>query len=200
MPKRHTNAVFLGDLRGRTAGKIVHLERIAADVAAALAAARGSLGAIDRVINLFDPRIDPTALPLILSNKKVPRGAKGGLTRALEVVLEKAGYEGLSAREIGWTLQLQYGLAFETDQELTRFLQNTVKRRLLEMADMGIVESFDDPSEVDESSGRRSLKRWRLKKAGTSIESLVADAKARGAEVMVVDAECQLPDGNSPPG
>jgi hypothetical protein len=200
MPKRHTNAVFLGDLRGRTAGKITHLERIAAEVAASLAAARGSLEAVDRVIALFDPRIDPTALPPILSNKKVPRGAKGGLTRALEVVLEKAGYEGLSAREIGWALHMRNGLAFETPQELTRFLQNTVKRRLLEMADMGIVESFDDPTEVDEISGRRSLKRWRLKKAGTSIESLVADAKACGAEVLVVDAECQLPAGTNPPG
>jgi hypothetical protein len=95
---------------------------------------------------------------------------------------------------------MRNGLAFETPQELTRFLQNTVKRRLLEMADMDIVESFDDTTEVDEISGRRSLKRWRLKKAGTSIESLVADAKARGAEVMVVDAEYQLPAGTNAPG
>jgi hypothetical protein len=189
MPRRHTNAVFLGDLRGRTAGKIAHLERIAAEVAASLAAARDSLEAVDRVIALFDPRIDPTTLPRILSNKKVPRGAEGGLTVDLKTILEKAGTEGLSTREIGWALHMRNGLAFETPQELTRFLQNTVKRRLLEMADMDIVESFDDTTEVDEISGRRSLKRWRLKKAGTSIESLVADAKARGAEVMVVDAE-----------
>jgi hypothetical protein len=199
MPKRHTNAVFLGDLRGRTAGKITHLERIAAEVAASLAAARASLEAVDRGIALFDPRIDPTTLPRILSNKKVARGAEGGLTVDLKTVLEKAGTEGLSTREIGWALHMRNGLAFETPQELTRFLQNTVKRRLLQMADMDIVESFDDPTEVDEISGRRSLKRWRLKKAGTSIESLVADAKACGAEVMVVDAECQLPAGTNPP-
>jgi hypothetical protein len=125
---------------------------------------------------------------------------QGGLTVDLKTILEKAGTEGLSTREIGWALHMRNGLAFETPQELTRFLQNTVKRRLLEMADMDIVESFDDTTEVDEISGRRSLKRWRLKKAGTSIESLVADAKARGAEVMVVDAECPLPAGSNPPG
>jgi hypothetical protein len=70
MPKRHTNAVFLGDLRARTAGRIIHLERIAQNVAANIDEARRNLEAIDRVIRLFDNRIDPTAIRPIVSSEK----------------------------------------------------------------------------------------------------------------------------------
>jgi hypothetical protein len=197
MPKRHTNAVFLGDLRGRTAGKIAHLERIAAEVAASLAAARGSLEAIDRVIALFDPRIDPATLPVIMSTKRIPRGPRGGLTLALEGIMEAAGSEGLSSREVAWALQVKHGLVFETPQEFNRFLRNVLRCRLQDLEKMGLLEGFEDPTEVDESSGRCSLKRWRLKQSGTSIDSLVDDARACGAEVIVVDAEVTPPVGNS---
>lgn len=64
MYNRHSQAVYLGDLRGRTAGKITHFERIAADIAAQLAEARKDLEAVDRIIKQFDPRIDPASIPL----------------------------------------------------------------------------------------------------------------------------------------
>jgi hypothetical protein len=189
MRKRHTNAVFLGDLRGRTAGEIVHLERIAAEVAASLAGARRNLEAIDRVIALFDPRIDPTTIPVIHSNKKIPRGPKGGLSLALKGILETAGPQGLSVREIGWALQLKHGLSFETPQEFTRYLENTLKCQLFDLKRQGILESFEELTTDEDATDKRTIKRWRLKKAGTSINSLIVDAKARGAEVMIVDAE-----------
>jgi hypothetical protein len=191
MRKRHSNAVFLGDLRGRTAGKLIHLERIAADVAAALAGTQSDLAAIDRVIALFDPRINPATLPVILSNKRIPRGSRGGLTIAVKAVMEKVGPEGLSTREVGWALQMQHSLTFETPQEFRRYLENTLKCRLQDLERQGILESFEDPTQAEDGPGRRSIRRWRLKRAGSSIESLVADAKTRGAEVAVVDAEVQ---------
>lgn len=36
IPKRHMNAAFLGGLRARTAGQIIHLERIAKDIVNAI--------------------------------------------------------------------------------------------------------------------------------------------------------------------
>jgi len=68
-------------------------------------------------------------------------------------------------------------------------MENVLRCRLLDLEKMGYLESFEDQTEVDESSGRRSFKRWRRKTAGNSIESLVADANARGVEVVVVDVE-----------
>jgi hypothetical protein len=41
-------------------------------------------------------------------------------------------------------------------------------------------------------------KRWRPMRAGASIESLVADATALGAEVLVVDAEASALVRNQP--
>jgi hypothetical protein len=201
MPKRHTNAVFLGDLRGRTAGKLIRLERIAidVDVSASITSVRRDLEAIDRVIGLFDPRIDPSTLPVIHSNKKFRRGPKGGLTLVLKEILAKAGTAGLLTREIGRALQVQHSAVFESEQEFSRFLRNTLKCRLRNLVKMGVVESDDDEIDVGNGLGVRATKRWRLKGGGTSIESLVADAKARGAEVIVVDAQCQLPAGNDPP-
>ena len=203
MRKRHTNAVFLGDLRGRTAGEIVHLERIAAEVAASLAGARRNLEAIDRVIALFDPRVDPTTIPVIHSNKKMPRGPKGGLSLALKGILETAGPQGLSVREVGWALQLKHGLRFETPQEFTRYLENTLKCQLFDLKRQGILDSFEELTTDEDATNKRTIKRWRLKRAGISIDSLVADANAKGADVVVVDAEsCRLPvrdlktDGN----
>jgi hypothetical protein len=203
MRKRHTNAVFLGDLRGRTAGEITHLERIASEVAASLAGARRNLEAIDRVIALFDPRINPATIPVIQSNKKIPRGPKGGLSIAVKGILETAGPQGLSVREIGWALQLKHGLAFETPQEFTRYLENTLKCQLFDLKRQGALDSFAELSTDEDATNKRIIKRWRLKRAGTSIDSLVADANAQGADVVVVDAEsCRLPvrdlktDGN----
>ena len=203
MRKRHTNAVFLGDLRGRTAGEIVPLERIAAEVQASLDGARRNLEAIDRVIALFDPRVDPTTIPVIHSNKKMPRGPKGGLSLALKGILETAGPQGLSVREVGWALQLKHGLRFETPQEFTRYLENTLKCQLFDLKRQGILDSFEELTTDEDATNKRTIKRWRLKRAGISIDSLVADANAKGADVVVVDAEsCRLPvrdlktDGN----
>lgn len=142
MPKRHTNAVFLGDLRARTAGQIIRLERIAEDVAQTIADARRDLEAIDRVIRLFDKRIDPAAIRPIVSPKKIPRGSRGGLTTAITAVLETAGVEGLLTREIAWALQLKYGLCFETPKEFHRFIDNTLRCRLYDLAKKGALDAI----------------------------------------------------------
>ena len=195
MPKRHTNAVYLGELRGRTAGKILHLERIAADVAAQIAEAKCDLDAVDRVISLFDPRIDPTTLPPILGGKKNLDESKRALTLTVAItqILEKAGPAGLSTRELGWALQLRHKLVFETPREFDRYLHNNARRRMKQLETMGILESVSELPDLQNVLDQRSAKRWRLKTVGTSIESLVADAKARGAEVIVVDAEVPSP-------
>jgi hypothetical protein len=162
MRKRHSNAVFLGDLRGRTAGKILHLERIAADVAASLANTRRDLEAIDRVIAQFDPRIDPAALPVIRSNKKILRGPKGGLNLAIKGVMEKVGPEGMSTREVGWALQLEHGFSFETPKEFSRYLDNTLKCQLRDLERQGALESFGDLTQGEDAASRRSIKRLRI--------------------------------------
>ncbi len=83
IPKRHTNAVFLGDLRVRPAGQITLLERSAGDVAERTAAARWDLEAIDRVIRLFDAGINPAAIRPIGSGRKIPPGSHGGFMLAI---------------------------------------------------------------------------------------------------------------------
>lgn len=190
MPKRHTNAVFLGDLRARTAGKIIHLERIAADVASNIADARRDLEAIDRVIRLFDDRIDPTAIKPIVAVKKIPRGTHGGLTMAIKTVLETAGTEGLLIREIAWALQLKYGLTFETPKEFNRFIRNTLRHRLYELAKSGIVEVV--PEEIPGSIGNQPHNRcWLKSLMPRSLDALTARAEAAGLQVQEVDAEAE---------
>lgn len=188
MPKRHTNAVFLGDLRARTAGRIIHLERIAQDVAASIDEARRNLEAIDRVIRLFDNRIDPTAIRPIVSSKKIPRGSRGGLTRAINDVLETAGAEGLLTHEVAWAMQLKYGLSFETPEERTRFIRNTLRHRLYELAKRGTLEV--NQNEMPGPDGSQAQNRWRLKSCvSQTLGALGAQAEAAGLGVHVVDAE-----------
>ena len=57
MPKRHTSAVFLAELRARTAGQIIRLERMAEDVSQTIAGARRDLEAIDLVIRVSGSRV-----------------------------------------------------------------------------------------------------------------------------------------------
>lgn len=40
IPKRHMNAAFLGGLRARTAGRIIHLKRITKDIVHAITGVR----------------------------------------------------------------------------------------------------------------------------------------------------------------
>jgi hypothetical protein len=188
MPKRHTNAVFLGDLRARTAGQIIHLERIAADVAARIADARCDLEAIDRVIRLFDARIDPSTIRPIASPKKIPRGSYGGLTKAIKTVLETAGADGLLTREVAWALQLKYGLCFETPQEFNRFIRNTLQCRLRELAKRGDIHVVTE--EMPGPDACQPQNRYWLKSfARRSLDTLAAQAAGAGLEVQVVDAE-----------
>lgn len=188
MPKRHTNAVFLGDLRARTAGRIIHLERIAQDVAASIDGARRDLEAIDRVIRLFDNRIDPTAIRPIVSSKKIPRGPRGGLTRAINDVLETAGAVGLLTREVAWALQLKYGLHFETPEEFNRFITNTLKCRLYALAKKGMLDVTQD--EMPGPDGGQHPNRYRLKSCvSRTLGALGAQAEAAGLGVHVIDAE-----------
>lgn len=190
MPKRHTNAVFLGDLRARTAGKIIHLERIAADVASNIADARRDLEAIDRVIRMFDDRIDPTAIKPIVAVKKIPRGTHGGLTMAIKAILETAGTEGLLTNEIAWALQLKYGLAFETPAEFNRFIRNSLSRRLYELAKNGMLETVIE--EIPGSIGSHPQNRYWLKSLmPRSLDALAARAEAAGLQVQEVDAEAE---------
>jgi hypothetical protein len=185
MYKRHSQAIYLGDLRGRTAGKIAHLERIANDVATQLAEARKDLEAVDRIIKQFDPRIDPTSIPSIHGGKKLQRGTRGGLVTAVRAIMEKAPVGGMTSHEVLLALQLQHDLVFETPQEFKRYLNNVVRCCLQDLEKMGILQRTVEDSLVS----MRPYKRWRLRGAGTSIESMVADANAHGAEVRIIDAE-----------
>jgi len=188
MPKRHTNAVFLGDLRARTAGEIIRLERIAEDVAQTIAGARRDLEAIDRVIRLFDKRIDPKAIRPIVSPKKIPRGSRGGLTTAITAVLETAGAEGLLTREIARALQLKYGLSFETPAEFNRFIANTLKCRLYDLVKKGVLDAMME--EMPGPDGGQRPNRYRLKSfVRRSLDALATQAAGTGLEVQVVDAE-----------
>ncbi len=74
---------------------------------------------------------------------------------------------------------------------------------LFDLKRQGILDSFEELTTDEDATNKRTIKRWRLKRAGISIDSLVADANAKGADVVVVDAEsCRLPvrdlktDGN----
>ena len=188
MPKRHANAVFLGDLRARTAGQIIRLERIAEDVAQTIAGARRDLEAIDRVIRLFDNRIDPSTIRPIVSPKKIPRGSHGGLTMAIKAALETAGAEGLLTREVAWALQLKHGLCFETPAEFNRFIANSLKCRLYDLVKKGVIDAVME--EMPGPDGGQRPNRYRLKSfARRSLDTLVAQATGAGLEVQVVDAE-----------
>jgi hypothetical protein len=103
--------------------------------------------------------------------------------------MEKAPVGGMTSREILLALQVQHSLVFETPQEFKRYLNNVVRCCLQDLEKMGILQRTVEDSLVS----MRPYKRWRLRGAGASIESMVADAKAQGTEVVVVDAEAMLP-------
>ena len=166
----------LAETRARAAGELERLQSIASDVAARLAEAQANFASCDRLIRLFDERLDPAKIPSIHGQRRVPGGKLKGVI--VEILTGRAPHE-MTTNEICWELQLRYSLDFVTPKERADWKHGSIGRALKHLIKDGLVERLHDPMAPIAEDGR-----WRLKSDnGLSSDHSIALAAATGTSV-----------------
>lgn len=167
----------LAETRARAAGELERLHSIANDVAARLAEAKANVASCDRLIRLFDERLDPTKIPSIHGHRRIPGGKLKDVI--IEILKARAPHE-MTTNEVCWDLQLRYSLDFETAKQRLDWKHGSIGRALKHLVKDGIVERLHDPMSPTAEDGR-----WRLKSDDDlSSDHSIALAAATGTSVQ----------------
>jgi hypothetical protein len=170
----------LAETRARAAGEFERLQSIAADVATRLAEAQANVASCDRLIRLFDERLDPTKIESIHAHRRIPGGKLKGVI--VEVLEGRSPHE-MTTNEVCWELQLRYSLDFVTPKERLDWKHGSIGRALKHLVKDGVVERLHDPMAPIAEDGR-----WRLKSGdGLSSDHSMALAAATGTSVHLCD-------------
>lgn len=157
MKKTPSALKWLAETRARTAHDLAESERVQAAVVARTARLREELAALDRTLTVFDPAIVPAQVQAVRGHRP-DYGGMGKLTEAIGRILQAQAPRYVSTELLLVMLCAEFGLEFETPQELSRWRKNVVARRLRHMLDQGLVEREQDPDVWTVEYGRW---RWR---------------------------------------
>lgn len=168
--------------RARLASELQRLESLSADVAQALGAVRADLDACDRMIRLFDERLDPNEIKPI-TEWRHHRGKRGDLKALILEILQSAAPEPVDTAYIALRIQHRWQLTFVSAQDREDWLHGSVARQLRKLSAEGCLERLHDPRVPTGEAGR-----WRLKQHGApSLAHLQAQVEAAGGSVQQCD-------------
>ncbi|GEM_PF-1890797 len=179
----------LAETRARVSAEVQRYQKLHDEIGEALATAQAEMEACDRLIRKYDERLNPELIQPIKAWKG-RYGARGNLRDAMLTILKKRMPSAVSTAELGIELQIELQLEFVNSKERSKWLQNSVTRRLRMLALDGLVERLHDPN-------INTFGYWRL--AGgpcESLEGLAVLAKSSGvaasSEATPYEAENEL--------
>ena len=145
----------LAETRGRLAGDVQRYQQVLAEVTASLVKAQAEMAACDTLIRKFDDRLDPGLVQPIHAWQG-RYGKRGALREAIiELLLEQA-QATVSTTEIGWQMQLKFGITFCHPKEREQWINNSIGNCLKKLAGKeGLAEACHDRSNTGE------VGRWR---------------------------------------
>ncbi|MDE2093603.1 MAG: hypothetical protein KGL99_05790 [Burkholderiales bacterium] len=144
---------WLAETRARVAHHLAESERVQVALRARTDKLREELAALDRTMTIYDPTIWPADVQPV-NGHRPNYGQRGGLTAAIARILKAQAPHYVSTELLLVLLCAEFGLKFETPQELSRWRKNVVARRLRHMLGQGLVEREQDPSAWTVEFGR----------------------------------------------
>lgn len=173
----------LAETRARVDGDLQRYQKIYDEVGQKLAEARAELAACDRLIRKFDPRLNPERIEPIQAWKG-RYGKRGQLKASIKEHLRAQAPLEVSTTELGWVIQLEFGLDFSTWQEKKRWTANSLRNALKDLLEEGLVERLHDVATMPTGE----VGRWRWKSDDAlSLDHLQAQAEAAGVSVRLCD-------------
>src|SRR5262245_8303816 len=126
MRKTPSALKWLAEARGRSAGDLERLERLARETEARMEEGRKDLAAYDRTIKAFDAAIDPTEIEPVYAWKG-KYGQRGALRSLVLSIVEQSGADGIESRCVAALVIAEFGLEFPLPQLRTTWLENTLR-------------------------------------------------------------------------
>lgn len=169
MKKTPSALKWLAEKRGRIAHELQQTAAIAEKIQANLARLRVDLASLDRVIQVYDSAIDPTAIAPVAAHKG-KYGAHGALKQAVVRNLQALAPDWVSTDNLEVLVCLELGLGFVTRAERKRWYDNSFRMCLKKLVHTGVAERLQDPLDHGADVGAW---RWR-QEAPTTLAELSA--------------------------
>lgn len=148
MRKTPSALKWLAEKRARVLTDYLMLERLAEDIQGKFERARVELDALDRVVRLFDPELDPSKIGPIKATKGV-YGKHGGLKEAILQAVDSQGADWVSTMFVEAYVVMKLQLFFDLPGMQKRWRHNSLKAQLRRLLAEGVLERSDDEDEHD---------------------------------------------------
>jgi hypothetical protein len=178
----------LAETRARAAGDIQRYQQVLVEVTASLTKAQAELAACDTLICKFDERLDPNQIAPIKAWQG-RYGKRGALRAAIVELLQERAPAPVTTTEVGWQMQLKFGIAFAHWTERKAWMGNSIKNCLTKLSDK---ENLVEACHLAIPGGNGRTGSWRWKAPIDSLEGLVATATSAG--VKTTEATDFVPD------
>lgn len=146
----------LAETRGRLAGDVLRYQQVLAEVTASLVKAQTELNACDTLIKKFDERLDPNMVQPIHAWQG-RYGKRGALREAIVELLQARAPEPVTTTEIGWQMQLKFGITFCHPKEREAWMTNSIGNCLKKLA---VTEKLVEACHDRSNTGGVGLWRW----------------------------------------
>jgi hypothetical protein len=137
----------LVETRARADAYATRLERLAAELQAALATARRDRESCDNLIRACNDKLDP-ALIVPIAGRRGRYGRHGAFTAAMLSFIESAYPSEVTSAEVAWHLILHFQLDFATSIERKRWKKGSVLNKLQKLTNEGVIERSEQEDEL----------------------------------------------------
>jgi hypothetical protein len=147
----------LVETRARADAYAARLERLSAELEAALAKARRDRESCDNLIRAYNDRLDPATISPV-DGRRGRYGPRGAFLAAMVSFIQSAYPSDVTSAEVEWHLILHFQLDFATSVERKRWKKQSVLNKLQNLTREGVIERL----EVGDELHGITPGRWRL--------------------------------------
>jgi hypothetical protein len=137
----------LVETRARADAYAVRLERLSAELDAALSKARRDRESCDNLIRAYNDQLDPAQIAPI-QGRRGRYGPRGAFIGAMQSFIESAYPGEVTSAEVEWHLILHFQLDFATSIERKRWKKQSVLNKLQRLTNEGVIERIEQDDEL----------------------------------------------------
>ncbi|MBV8123981.1 MAG: hypothetical protein JOY60_10960 [Burkholderiaceae bacterium] len=179
---------WLAEKRARIAGELTQVECILPEVIARKDKLTADLAALDRTIQVYDPRLQPTDIPPVNAHSNY--GKRGNLRMLILDVLKEFAPDWVGSDVVALRVFAAYPMIFASREEMKRWKRDSVGSALRHLTQDGLVEREQYPN-----TKAGQLRRWRIARQVQTPSLADLRALAKGADRNDEDTERPEVDG-----
>ena len=174
----------LAERRARAEGTLKSLKQIKNELDQKIAYTEQTMASCDLLISQYDARLNPSLIPAIKPFRP-NYGKRGALLAAVRQAIKNAYPETITTTEIGFIVQMQFQLYFETWQQKYNWRRTSLRTSIRALTRNGEVDRCHEVSEEP----IWEVGRWRWKsETDLSLDHLRQQAEAQGVSIQPGDA------------